>query len=155
MRTWTIKNFCLRALAVTLFLVVAVFLAISPFFSLQSALVVIDGVRAHSATYFIHSPTCFAREKNTLSLFDLPFVQGEKATYLIEEEQSGAFLQGVLSALSAHVLWTEEVGEVRSYYAVSDTLSKSVLVAGEKVNLHIAIGKNQVVIGTPIIFGGY
>ena len=152
---WTLKNFFLRAAAVVAVFLSLGLIALSSAFSLQTILSKVNGAQAYSATYFINSPTCFAREKENLSLLDLPFVQGEKATYLVDKDEGQGFAQKALVALSARVLWTEEVDGVVSYYAYSDSLSKSVLVSGEKVNLHIAVKENRIVIGTPIIFGGY
>ena len=153
MQGWTMKRLSARLLAVTLCLLAFACLASSPLLTLQSALLSLDGARAHSATYFVHSPTCFAREKQTLSFTDLPFVQGEKVVYRVED--GADFAQSVLSILSASVLWQEEVEGAICYYAAAESLSRAVLVGGEKVNLHIVVKADEVVIGTPIIFGGY
>ena len=149
---WTTKNLCLRVFCVGVVLLFLLFYSLCPFSFLQGEILSKLGAQATSATYFINSPTCVAREKQSLSIFDLPYVEGEQVRYHIKSED---FLQNTLDALGAVVLWMEEVDGVTSYYAKSDKLQKSVLLSGTLVNLHIAVKGNEVVIGTPIIFGSY
>ena len=149
---WTTKNLCLRIFCVGVVLAFLLLYALCPFTFLQGELLSKLGARAANATYFINSPTCLAREKQSLTIFDLPYVEGEQVRYDIKSED---FLQNTLESLAAVVLWTEEVDGVTSYYAKSDRLSKSVLISGALVNLHIAIKENEIVVGTPIIFGSY
>ncbi len=56
---------------------------------------------------------------------------------------------------SAKKVRTEAVAETVSYYFVSPKLKNYVLINGQKINLHIAINNEYVVIGSPVIYGGY
>ena len=150
---WTLKSFCLRLLAVAVVVATIGVLFLCRFSALQGALQGILGEKAVRTTYFVHSPTCFSREKERMAVFDLPFIQGEKVVYL--EEEGARVAQEILSAFDAHDIWTEEVDGCVSYYAACDRLPKRVTVAGHVVNLHIAVKGDRVVVGTPIIFGGY
>ena len=152
---WTIKSFGLRVLALltvgtTLFLLFLMgFSPLSPVVSKENFL-----AKEIGRTYFVNSPTCFAREKSALQPIDLAYVQGEKVTYACEGE-SEQFVRALLQDLSAQVLWTEEVDGVFSYYASSKKMGRQVFVDGQIVNLHIAVQGDRVVVGVPIIFGGY
>ena len=149
---WTIKHFFFCLFSVGLFVVTAVFFALSSVTALQSALLSTHA-QVISASYFVHSPACTAREKQTLSLFDLPYVEGEQVRYRTTDGEG--FAEEVLSIFHATCVWKEVVDGVTSYYASSQKLPKSVLVSGALVNLHIAVKEDEVVVGTPIIFGGY
>ncbi len=46
-------------------------------------------------------------------------------------------------------------GEVENYYFFSEKLPKKEVIAGKKVNLHLAINKNSITLGSPIIYFGY
>ncbi|MBQ9117910.1 MAG: YwmB family TATA-box binding protein [Clostridia bacterium] len=152
---WTLKSFCLRLFAVCVAVAVVGVLFLCRFSALQSDLAgCLEGRGADSSSYFIHSPTCFAREKEQLSLFDLPFIQGEKVVYLLKKGETGT-AETILAAFDAYDVWTEEIDGTTSYYAASEKLPKKVTVGGRTVNLHIAVKADRVVVGTPIIFGGY
>ena len=114
-----------------------------------------EGAQA-SRTYFVNSPTAFACEKQTLAVWNLPFVEGEKTIYAFADEaEAKEGVRTILSYYCAENIWTEEVGETCSYYATSKKLSRQVHVSGRAINLHIAVRGAQVVVGTPVIFGCY
>lgn len=74
---------------------------------------------------------------------------GESVSY------EGDRLQELVSRFRARLLFEEEVCGVRNYYFYSPYLKGCVLVGGQRVNLHIAVGEGRTVAGTPIIFGGF
>lgn len=74
---------------------------------------------------------------------------GESATY------SGQCAQEILSRYRAEVRFTEQVGDVMSYYCYSPMLGEGIALCGSEINLHVAESAAQTVAGTPVIFGGY
>ncbi len=59
-----------------------------------------------------------------------------------------------LKKVGGQVLFTESAAGITSYYC-SARLPYSVVLDGEKINLHIAVCENSIKVGSPIIFGGY
>ena len=55
----------------------------------------------------------------------------------------------------AKILFIEEVGGVTSYYCYTPAWTDGLILYGKKINLHIAIGGNQLAVGSPIIFDGF
>ena len=115
----------------------------------------VAGYSAQSRTYFVDSPTLRAVEKESVALWELPFVRGEKTTFVCGEENRDGLVKALLDEFSCKEVWTEEVNGILSYYATSEFLPRKVVVQGSVVNLHIAVREGEVVVGTPIIFGGY
>ena len=46
-------------------------------------------------------------------------------------------------------------GEIENYYFFSKKLPKCEVINGKKVNLHVAVSKDKVTMGSPIIYYGY
>ena len=46
-------------------------------------------------------------------------------------------------------------GEVENYYFFTEKLPKIEVIAGKKVNLHVAKSKGDITVGSPIIYYGY
>ena len=61
----------------------------------------------------------------------------------------------LLEKLDAKLIHTESLSDVKSYYFYTKNLSKIEIVNGQKVNLQIAVSNKNIVVGTPIIYGGY
>ena len=78
----------------------------------------------------------------------LKSVSGESATY------SSLDWQAYLKEVNGKVLFCEELSDSVNYYCTAD-LPYSVELYGKTVNLHICVKENTVIMGTPIIFGGY
>lgn len=55
----------------------------------------------------------------------------------------------------AELCFTEELEEGVSYYGFSKELKYKKQINGKIINLHVFVGKNYTVVGTPIIYGGY
>jgi len=64
-------------------------------------------------------------------------------------------LDDVIKIFSAEIIKTERVSGVVSYYMRSPKFKNYATVGGEKINLHSAVGNGQIVMGTPLIYGGY
>ena len=76
-------------------------------------------------------------------------VKGESVRY------SGDLYAEIKARFHAELLFTEEAADVTNYYLYAPALGDGLLLAGERVNLHIAVGHGQTAAGTPIIFGGF
>ena len=76
-------------------------------------------------------------------------VKGESARY------EGDLYEALKDRFHAKLLFTEEAAGVTNYYLLSPSLGPGVLLAGRRVNLHIAVGRGQTAAGTPLIFGGF
>ncbi len=78
-------------------------------------------------------------------------LQGE--SFCFRGDRSSAFK--IIEELSANVLKAEDFGGIYIVYAYTQKLLSSTLIGGEKVNIQIAVNKNLVTVGTPLILGGY
>ena len=76
-------------------------------------------------------------------------VAGESARF------SGNAFEPLRARFRAEVVFTEESCGVVNYYCFSPLLGKGIALCGEEINLHIAVGKEQTAVGSPIIFGGF
>ncbi len=61
----------------------------------------------------------------------------------------------ILKDLNARLVFTESISEGTSYYAYSSLLKTKTQIKGKSVNLHIFVGKNSTVVGTPMILGSF
>ena len=76
-------------------------------------------------------------------------IRGESVRY------EGDRYEEVKSRLNAKLLFTEQACGITNYYLYSPALGDCVMLCGEAVNLHIAVGNGQTAAGTPLIFGGF
>lgn len=61
----------------------------------------------------------------------------------------------LLSLYSAKEIKKEELNGVTTYYYYSPKIAKTEVISGKRVNLQVAVSKDQTVIGTPLIYYGY
>ncbi len=103
---------------------------------------------------------------------------GKVATIVKEGKSSGAFIEktvypfeekdGVFKIFSpsfdylafakdygCKLAFIERSSEITSYYFYTKRLPRFEVIKGEKINVHVAVSKDQTVIGSPIIYGGY
>ena len=83
-----------------------------------------------------------------LTRLTLKGVCGESATY------SSFDWQAYLDEVNGTVLFVEELSDSTNYYCKAD-LPYFVELYSQEVNLHVCVKDGCVIIGTPIIFGGY
>lgn len=76
-------------------------------------------------------------------------VCGESATYPADFDW-----RAYLENLNGEELFCEELGDSTNYYCRCD-LPYFVNLYGQEVNLHVCVRGDCVILGTPIIFGGY
>lgn len=61
----------------------------------------------------------------------------------------------VIKRFDAKLVLTEEIAEGVSYYAYSYKIPYEKTICGRKINLHIFVGAEKTVVGTPMIFGSF
>ena len=116
-----------------------------------SRLAFLEGERV----FYLDSASSQGLRKTSLSLWDIPRVKGESVYIPLQEKDGGMYASNILSSLKGEVVFTEEVCGKVSYYAYAQGLGEGLWLYGRKVNLHIAVGEEVCVVGTPIIFDGY
>ncbi len=107
------------------------------------------GAIAGEHTYYLDSASSQALVKTRLSFSDIFRVRGESVVAERGEAES------IAERFGAALVATEYAGDAVSYYYTVDAWGGGVLIDGKRVNLHIAVGENRVVVGTPVIFGGF
>ncbi len=78
-------------------------------------------------------------------------ITGESTAYNKEDTTA----EEIAEKYQAKLLFSEKVNHTTNYYYYSPLLGDGVDVGGAVVNLHIADGVVKIVVGTPLIFGGY
>ena len=63
--------------------------------------------------------------------------------------------QEIAAFYEAEILFIEEACGAVSYYAYTKRWQDGLYINGVKINLHIAVGKDTLAVGTPIIFDGF
>ncbi len=99
--------------------------------------------------FYLDSPSSQAKREESLSLFDIARVRGESLSLSAKEGEE------MIAALSAKVLFIEEIGETRAYYCYTPKYHGGVLIGEYLVNLQVAVTMERCVVGSPIIFGGF
>lgn len=61
----------------------------------------------------------------------------------------------IFNGLQAKLVFSEQTDDGVSYYAYSPVLKFQTLLSGKRVNLHVFVGENRSVIGSPLIFGSF
>ena len=150
---YRVKNFICVALAV----IFSLFFAVGVKAVSVTRLSDIEGKR----TYFLDSASSQGLRKDSLSVADLTRVKGECVFTEISTYDGGRYLKNdeiawkISTQYGAEILFTEEVDGVVSYYAYTTRWQDGLYINGVKINLHIAVGKENLAMGTPIIFDGF
>lgn len=100
--------------------------------------------------------------KNNSSVANIVSVKGEKVKKYISKKGEAIFIEKeelspikIMEEFNAKLVFLEKIDEGVSYYAYSKDIKYVKWVRGEKINLHIFIGKNGTKIGSPIIYGSF
>ena len=101
--------------------------------------------------YYLYSFSSQANIVNDPTPLDLLFVTGKSVRVETEEVN----LDELLSHYGAKVLFTERLDGAVSYYCYSPKLKSPVVLDGKSVNLHIIVKDKELVLGSPVVFGGY
>lgn len=105
-----------------------------------------------SYTFYLGDSSSARAVLSETPLFDrltLGNVRGESVVY------AGERYEELKDRYRAELRFTEKVGNVTNYYLYSPAMKESVVLNGVRVNLHIAVGEEKTVAGTPLIFGGF
>ena len=144
---WIFKTIDFLKWLIALILSVALFLAVS---FLNATAFPFKGEKE----YYLYSVSSQAQIKQAINPLEIPFICGESISI---PNPSNEFLDGVLTRYRASIVKVEESEEsgVVSYYCYSPKLKRGILIDGVFVNLHVVVKVECVVLGSPIIFGGY
>lgn len=134
-------------------------------FALAFCLLACIGVRAYHTIRFAHlegervfyldSASSQGLRKTRLSVFDIHRVKGECVRMDLKGTDGDRYALKLISSFEGEVLFTEEACGRVSYYAYAKGLGEGIWLYGKKVNLHVAVGEEVCVVGTPIIFDGF
>ena len=100
-------------------------------------------------TYYLDSLSSQAVLKKRLRFSEIFRVKGQSVKL-----EGRVDVQEIASRYGATLVKTERLENVVSYYYFIDGKT-GVCVDGTIVNLHIAVSKNQTVVGVPFIFGSF
>ena len=107
----------------------------------------------------LHSPMLKEGESHTFYLGESSSAPAVSANSPLAKLESAVYRGDRYTEFSqkfgAKLLFTEQVDGATSYYLYSPALGGGVSLKGEKVNLQIAVGGGQTVVGTPLIFGSW
>ena len=109
--------------------------------------------QGEKAEYYLHRASSQAKIETDLLPEEFLILEGESVTYRAED--GAAFAKTIMEKLRARVRVRESACGVESYYCYSPAFASFVVVDGEKVNLHLAVGEGFVKVGTPLVFGGF
>ena len=140
---WRLKNNLLVFFA--LFLSVSIFF-LFPLFSM-SKFSDLEGKH----TFFLDSASSQGLRKEKITPLDIFRVKGECVRFNTLQKS----VNELLSTYQAKTIFIEEVAGIVSYYCYTEKWQGGTIVNGYKINLHIAVGEEQTVVGFPIIFDGY
>ena len=111
-------------------------------------------------TFYLYSPSSQALQKQSLSLTDIPFLQGESVRLATNErlkwgETAQSLAKNIAQKYGATIFIEETAGELTSYYAYTPAWDTGVWLDRQRINLHIAVNGEVCAVGTPVIFGGF
>ena len=121
------------------------------FFNNTALLSKLDGER----TFYLYSPSSQATIITAYTPATAPFVRGESVRFARNGADESTLLQTLVNEYGASLVAVEKTDGVTSYYLHTSKWFNGVMVGGASVNLHLAVGDEYCVVGTPIIFGGY
>lgn len=148
-----LKNFIVTAFAFFICLAMAFFVKVGAVTKLSA----LTGERV----YFLHSASSQGLKKTELALRDLDKVKGECVRFDRKDYEGGRYAskeemaRAIAEKFHAEIRVVEEVLGVTSYYCYVSAWTEELFVDGQAVNLHIALSKEECVVGTPIIFDGF
>jgi len=85
------------------------------------------------------------------SFFDFKRVKGES----FKTKSEGFSVEEFFLSMDAQLLFTERTAEGVSYYGYGKNIKYRERIKGCEVNLHVFVGKEEVTVGAPIIYGSF
>ena len=83
-----------------------------------------------------------------------PFIFNAKGQSAVIKKEN-FYLENFLLDFGAKLVFVESGEDYSCYYAYSPNFKQSKIINEKKVNLHIAIKKDSVKVGSPIIYGSF
>ena len=107
-------------------------------------------------TFYLDSDTSQGLRKSELQLRDYARITGESVCFAVAADVSADKLaEEIAGRYGAEILFTESAAGVAAFYCYTTAWDSGIVVNGQRVNLHIAVGGALCTVGTPIIFGGF
>ena len=112
-------------------------------------------------TFYLESASSQSLIKERLTFSDLWKVKGESVVFAKTDYEGGMYAsnddlaKAIAQKYHAELYFTEEVEGSVSYYGFSPDWQEKILLYGMPINLHIVLSSDQIVVGSPIIFGGF
>ena len=147
------KNFICTALAVGFCLLATL--------SIRAANTVLLADLKGERTFYLDSASSQGLRKSSLSIGELHRVKGECVRLDLTAQDGGKyalneeFALEIIRAYGAEIVFKEETCGQVSYYCYTPRFDNGLLLYGQRVNLHVAVGENACTVGTPIIFDGF
>ncbi len=111
-----------------------------------------------SRNFYLYSPSSQAEIKKELAWYEWSEIEGESVEYAILEGAGTdllAYAREKFQDLGGVEAFVEEVDGTVSVYGYAPKLYGGITLYGERVNLHVAARADRLVVGSPIIFGGF
>ena len=89
-----------------------------------------------------------------VGVIECTFINGKKGE-ACKISKNNFSLEEFLADFNAYVVDVEYTDDSVNYYAYSPRVRYLERIKGKKVNLHVSVGKGQITLGSPIIYGGY
>ncbi len=70
-------------------------------------------------------------------------------------EKQGFNVDDFFAQMDAEILFVETTEDIKCYYGYSPNVKYRKQVLGRTVNIHVAVGKSQVTLGAPLIYGSF
>ena len=67
----------------------------------------------------------------------------------------GLSVDAIFKEFDANIIKVEQVDNITCYYGYTSRLPYEIKLFGDKVNLHVAVDGDKIILGTPLIFGSY
>ena len=137
---------------------------------LKKICVIISAVVLLVSLYFFNKMPIFNGLANTFEVYlsdysdtrtqlslrenEFIFLSGVKGESCVIEDENFD-LEKYLTQMRASIIFTHEFEEYKNYYAYSPKIKYYKIIDGKMINLHVCVKKDQIKIGSPIIYGSF
>ena len=132
------------------YIILAVFVAV--LVSVYNSKPLFFGLNENYVVYKVDGSSCAVQ--TVIDTLYYPFmarVKGESCKI----ERLGFDVKSFFDRYNAEIVFTENLEGVTCYYGFSDDINFCSMLNGKLVNLHVAVAKDYVTVGSPIIFGSF
>ena len=119
-------------------------------FAVLSSFIVANKVAGEEVVYSVNGKSSGEFLKGEIALDKLFFIDG------VSVKLSSDFdIKNKLNHLKTNTVHYFCDGEIENYYFFSNKINNFEIINGKKVNIHVAIKGDSLVVGSPIIYYGY